>query len=216
MLYRAILFDFDGTLVPSLPLWVRSYQQAMHRFECVLTEDDVIRRCFYRDWDVIAEEFEIEDARELRLHVEAGVRDALMTSELFPLALPLIQQCRELGLQTALVTSAARFIVEHALPSLLLHDQFDSVVCADDVQHFKPHPEPIQKTLNALGRAAHEAIMIGDSSADIKAGKAAGTATALFLPDAHARFHSFDVLRATEPDHIFNDHRELPGILGLP
>jgi phosphoglycolate phosphatase-like HAD superfamily hydrolase len=58
--------------------------------------------------------------------------------------------------------------------------------------------------------------MIGDSSADMRAGKAAGTATALFMPETHARFHSFEMLRATQPDHIFTDHCELPAILGLP
>jgi pyrophosphatase PpaX len=216
MLYRAILFDFDGTLVPSLPLWVKSYQAAMHRFDHTLSEDEVIRRCFYRDWDVLADEFGISNPDVLKDQVESNVRDALTSSQLFPLVLPLIQRCRSLGLQTALVTTATRYIVEHALPSFLLHDQFDSVTCADDVTHFKPHPEPIRRTLQHLGRAPTEAIMIGDSTVDIKSGKAAGTATALFLPDSHARFHSFEVLRATEPDYIFTDHSELPGILGLP
>jgi beta-phosphoglucomutase-like phosphatase (HAD superfamily) len=134
MLYRAILFDFDGTLVPSLPLWAKSYQAAMQRFNHALSEEEVIRRCFYRDWDVLAEEFAIADPHALKIHVESNVRDALLSSHLFPLVLPLIQRCRALGLQTALVTTATRYIVEHALPSFLLHDQFDSVICADDVR----------------------------------------------------------------------------------
>jgi pyrophosphatase PpaX len=215
MLYRAALFDFDGTLVPSLPIWLDSYRAAMHRFDCVLSEEEVIRHCFYRDWDVIASQFAIEDVEALRHLVETGVRDTLGSSELFPLALPLIRRCRELGMQTALVTTTTRYILEHALPGLLLHDQFDFVICADDVENIKPHPEPILKTLQALGRTADEAIMIGDSTADVRAGKAAGTATALFLPDDHARFYSFATLRATGPDHIFSDHRELPAILGV-
>ena len=215
MLYRAALFDFDGTLVPSLPIWLKSYQAALHRFERVLSEEEVIKHCFYRDWDVIAEQFSIEDADALRQHVETGVRDSLGASELFPLALPLIRRCRELGMQTALVTTTTRYILERALPGLLLHDQFDFVICADDVQNVKPHPEPILKTLQALGRDPTEAIMIGDSTADIRAGKAAGTATALFLPEDHARFYSFETLRATQPDHIFSNHRELPEILGV-
>jgi beta-phosphoglucomutase-like phosphatase (HAD superfamily) len=215
MLYRAALFDFDGTLVPSLPIWLDSYRAAMHRFDCLLSEEEVIRHCFYRDWDVIASQFAIEDVEALRHLVETGVRDTLGSSELFPLALPLIRRCRELGMQTALVTTTTRYILEHALPGLLLHDQFDFVICADDVENIKPHPEPILKTLQALGRTADEVIMIGDSTADVRAGKAAGTATALFLPDDHARFYSFATLRATQPDHIFSDHRELPEILGV-
>jgi phosphoglycolate phosphatase-like HAD superfamily hydrolase len=67
-----------------------------------------------------------------------------------------------------------------------------------------------------LARAAGDAIMVGDSRADMLAGKAAGVATALFLPEEHNRFHSFDDLRATQPDHVFADHSELPALLGLP
>ena len=97
-----------------------------------------------------------------------------------------------------------------------MHELFDFVICGDDVKNYKPHPEPVLTTLAALARAADEAIMVGDSRADILAGKAAGVATALFLPEEHNRFHSFDELRATQPDHVFEDHTELPALLGLP
>jgi phosphoglycolate phosphatase-like HAD superfamily hydrolase len=70
-------------------------------------------------------------------------------------------------------------------------------------------------TLAALNRSPGEAIMIGDSTVDILAGKAAGTATALFMTDDHNSFHKSDALRATNPDHIFTHHRELHDIIGL-
>ena len=106
-------------------------------------------------------------------------------------------------------------VIDDVMPRLELHELFDCIVCADDVKNFKPHPEPVLMTLSALHRAPHEAIMIGDSSADILAGKAAGTATALFMTNEHNPFHKADALRATEPDHIFTAHRELHGIIGL-
>jgi pyrophosphatase PpaX len=107
-------------------------------------------------------------------------------------------------------------VVAAVLPRVGLASAFDCVICGDDVVRYKPHPEPLLKALAALGHAAGEAVMVGDSRVDILAGKAAGTATALFLPDEDETFHSVAALRATEPDHIFSDHRELPRMLGLP
>lgn len=215
MKYRAILFDFDGTLTPSLPLWLEAYKIALRHFGVDLSDEEVVRRCFFRDWHVVASDLNLGSGEDLRVQVDIGLREAFMEATLFPLALPLIEQCRQQGRQTALVTSSPRALVRSVLPRLGLDTQFDFVICGDDVKNYKPHPEPVLTTLDALGRAPREAIMIGDSSVDMLAGKAAGTATALFLPSEHSPFHSAAALRATEPDHVFADHAELPELLGL-
>ena len=215
--YRAVLFDFDGTLTPSLPLWVKGYRIALTgAFGLEISDDEIIRRCFFRDWSEVAADLSIASVDELRLQVQLGVHEAFLEAELFPLARPLLEHCRAHGLQTALVTSSPRAILGPVATRLGVEELFDFVICGDDVSNYKPHPEPVLRTLAALVRAPHEAIMIGDSRADILAGKAAGAATALFLPEEHQRFHSFDELRATEPDHVFADHTDLPALLGLP
>jgi len=81
--------------------------------------------------------------------------------------------------------------------------------------NYKPHPEPVLRTLDVLECEPGHAIMIGDSTADVLAGKAAGTRTALFMPHDHHRFHDSERLRATEPDFIFDDLEQLPSLLGL-
>ena len=215
--YRAVLFDFDGTLTPSLPLWVKGYRIALGgAFGLALSDDEIIKRCFFRDWSDLAADLGIASVEELREQVQVGVHEAFLEAELFPLARPLLEHCRLHGLQTALVTSSSRVILGPVAARLGLYELFDFVVCGDDVENYKPHPEPVLTTLAALARAADEAIMVGDSRVDILAGKAAGVATALFLPEEHNRFHSFDELRATQPDHVFEDHTELPALLGLP
>lgn len=216
MNYHAILFDFDGTLAPSLPLWVKAYHLALRYFDIELTDAELIRRCFFRDWTEVATELHITSADELKRQVDVGLRSAFLEATLFPQVPSLLAHCRAHGLQTALVTSSPRGIVSEVLPRLKLDVQFDFVICGDDVANYKPHPEPLLMTLAALRRHPHEAIMVGDSRVDILAGKAAGTATALFLPDDGGGFHSVDALRATNPDHIFADHGELPALLGLP
>jgi HAD superfamily hydrolase (TIGR01509 family) len=215
--YRAVLFDFDGTLTPSLPLWVKGYRIALGgAFGLELSDDEIVARCFFRDWGEMATDLGVASADELRAQVQLGVHEAFVEAELFPLARPLLAHCRAHGLQTALVTSSPRAILGPVAARLGLNALFDFVISGDDVENYKPHPEPVLTTLAALACAAAEAIMVGDSRVDMLAGKAAGVATALFLPEQHSRFHSFDELRATQPDHVFEDHTELPALLGLP
>jgi pyrophosphatase PpaX len=213
---RAVLFDFDGTLAPSLPLWIKSYQIALRHHDIELTDAEVLQRCFFRDWSDIAADLGLGSPAEFQARVDASLRQLFLTAELFPQARALVEHCRAHGLRTALVTSSPRAIVGAVLTRLHLHALFDFTICGDEVQHYKPHPEPVVSTLLALECEANHAIMVGDSHADILAGKAAGTRTALYLPDDHHRFHDTRRLRATLPDHVFADHSELPSLLGLP
>jgi HAD superfamily hydrolase (TIGR01509 family) len=212
MKYRAVLFDFDGTLTPSLPLWLRAFQQALAHFGVQLDETQVRERCFFKDWHEIAQDFGVCTTDQLAEQVDVALTECFLEAALFPGAQTLIEHCRRHGAKTAIVTSSTRRIVTLTLARLGITTLFDYVICADDVQHCKPHPEPIFTTLAALQCAAHEAIMVGDSHVDILAGKAAGTATALFFPHDHHRFHSFAQLQATLPDHIVDDHAKLHAV----
>jgi pyrophosphatase PpaX len=214
---RAVLFDFDGTLTPSLPLWLKAFHIAFEHYGIRLGDDEIIRRCFFVDWNRVAADLGLESGEKLeRLVIDVGLPQAFAEAELFPFAKPLIEHCREHGLRTALVTTAPRSLISEVIPRFELHELFDFTVCADDVQHYKPHPEPVLKALAALECAPTDAIMIGDARVDILAGKAAGTATALFLPPGPSKFHNIEALHATKPDHIFGDHVDLPPLLGLP
>jgi pyrophosphatase PpaX len=213
--FRAVLFDFDGTLTPSLPLWVKAFHIAVANTGAGFSDEEVVQRFFYRNWADVAAELKFASLGEFRDEVHRGLRIAFNDAQLFPEVLSILDECKRQGLQTALVTSAPRVVIDDVMLRLALHKCFDHIVCADDVRNFKPHPEPVLMTLTALNRAPNEAIMIGDSTADILAGKAAGTATALYMTDDHNVFHKPDALRATEPDHIFTHHRELRDIIGL-
>jgi HAD superfamily hydrolase (TIGR01509 family) len=163
----------------------------------------------------VAADLGVCTALELEAAVERGLQQSFAAAALFPLARDIIERCREQGLSTALVTSSPRRLIDTVAVKLEVGHLFDFVICGDEVANHKPHPEPLLRTLQALGCESRAAIMIGDSAADMLAGKAAGTRTALFMPDDHHRFHDGERLRATNPDFIFREHRELPGLLGL-
>jgi pyrophosphatase PpaX len=212
---KAVLFDFDGTLTPSLPLWLRAYHLALGTFDVTLSDAEVLQRCFFRDWADVAKDLGVCGESELKSAVDLGLEQAFADAVLFPRVRELIGQCRERGLKLALVTSSPRSLIANVAVRLDVHHLFDFVICGDEVANYKPHPEPVLRSLSALACTPADAIMIGDSTADILAGRAAGTRTALFMPDDHHQFHDGERLRASNPDYIFKDHAELSMLLGL-
>ena len=64
-----------------------------------------------------------------------------------------------------------------------------------------------------LGKTAAEAVLVGDSQADLMAAQAAGIEKGLFFPDEHHQFCNFDELASHEPHVIFHHYSELTGKL---
>jgi len=214
-MYRTILFDFDGTLLPSLDLWLRAFQHAISRYGREIPEQTIIDRFYYRDYADVCAEFEFPNADEMEKHVHEGLTTAYESAELFDDARQVLDAVRAAGMKTGLVTSSPRLQVSTAMTRLGIDDKFDTIVTGDDIVNFKPHPEPVLLALSNLGEQPSETLFVGDYIFDVLAGNAAGTTTALFLPDRHTRFYDFDKLRATGPDLTFTSYRDLAHHLDL-
>jgi pyrophosphatase PpaX len=92
-----------------------------------------------------------------------------------------VRTLRADGKRLGLVTSKIRSGALLGLRRLALEDAFDVIVGADEVQHPKPHPEPVMKALGVLDAHASDAVFIGDSRHDLICGRAAGVKTAAVL-----------------------------------
>lgn len=89
-----------------------------------------------------------------------------------------LTDARQLGLRTAIVSSASREWIDSHLIRLRQADCFDAVVCADgDPARAKPRPLLYLEALARLDVDASEAIAIEDSLNGVRAAKAAGIYT---------------------------------------
>ncbi|MBS0243807.1 MAG: HAD-IA family hydrolase [Proteobacteria bacterium] len=93
---------------------------------------------------------------------------------LFPDAIELLRQLTEAGVPLGLCTNKAEPITKIAIEALGISSYFRSVIGARDDLPKKPDPAMLLAALAPLGAAPRDALMIGDSSADIGAAKAAG------------------------------------------
>jgi len=207
--YETILFDFDGTLTHSLPLWMRAYQFALSQYGIDLPSDQVIGKCFYRPWEDLVTDFELPCIIEFSKHVHVGLEAAMPEAVLFDDVEQVLETCHKRGIALGIVTSSTKRVVKQFIEENNLEGYFQTVITADDIINFKPHPEPVFKALDALQRDAKTCLFVGDSSADMLAAHSAGTEKALFLPDEHIIYYDFQTLRAHEPHVVFHKYSEL-------
>ena len=115
----------------------------------------------------------------------------------FPDAAATLARLEAGGVRLGIVTSKPRATALRGLQVARLEHLFLVVIGADDVQHTKPHPEPVWAALRALDAPAEGTLFVGDSPHDLHAGRAAGVATAAALWGPFPR----EVLAAAHPTH---------------
>jgi phosphoglycolate phosphatase len=79
-----------------------------------------------------------------------------------------------LGLRMACVTNKPTTFAQELLRQKGLDGFFEITLGGDACAHKKPHPMPLLKACEALGTTPHKTLMVGDSSNDAQAARAAG------------------------------------------
>jgi len=213
-MYSTILFDFDGTLASSLDAWLVAFQRTFASFEQSISQETIVERCFYRAFAEIVVEFGLPNALQFEEMLVFELGKAYERLTLFAGVREILQDCHKQKIKLAIVTSAPGKPVESALHALGIDSFFSSIVSADHVTNFKPHPEPVSTALKNIDSRASATLFVGDSIVDILAGQAAGTKTALFFPEAHKPLHDYQQLMDAKPDFVFNHYEELGSYLG--
>lgn len=111
----------------------------------------------------------------------------------------------------AVVTNKPQAFTREILRGLGLASYFGEVLGYDSVEQKKPHPEGILRVLSLWGLEPGRAVMVGDSPHDVLAGRAAGVVTVAVTYG----FKPLDELKASGPDYLIDDIRELKELVAL-
>ena len=193
-LLRAIIFDFDGTIVNSEPLVCKLTQQMAALEGWTLTEEEYYHTYLALDDRGIVEHLYHSHGRPLdsarrdelvewkaRAYWEA-IQDGLPA---FPGAGEFVRKVAA-QFPLAIASGSLRAEIEYLLQKLGLLDAFAVLATADDVAHSKPNPEVFLKALARLSVAAFnpsgghtlllaaECLVIEDAPAGVEAAHAAG------------------------------------------
>jgi HAD superfamily hydrolase (TIGR01509 family) len=177
---KALLLDFDGTIVDSESVDLRAWEEVFEAHGQRVPHDRFMLRV--GTLGVLDELDELEQALGRPVDREA-VRALRRTreQELMGLESPragiaaYLESARELGLRVGIVSSSSREWVAENLALLGLDDGWACICCADgDRDRCKPSPVLYLEALQALGVRATEAIAIEDSPNGVAAAVAAG------------------------------------------
>ena len=182
----AVLWDMDGTLIDSEPLWLESELAMLGRYGIELTPE-VRNSLIGSGLRAAAQRF-----RELGVPMEvdeiieewkSGVIAGLAASAPLwrPGAVELLHSLRDAGIPCALVTMAVREIAD-AVVALLPEGLFARVVGGDEVAHEKPHPDPYLRGAQLLGVDIAECVALEDSVTGLRSAHASG-AIAFGIPN---------------------------------
>lgn len=177
---RAAIFDMDGLLIDSEPLWDRGEHEVLSELGV-----DFTRR------------HELPDTRDLRIDLVVdlwfgqqpwtGPDRATVVERIISRVISLVEEtrpllpgvreavalCKAQGLKVGLASASPLYMLEKVLTMFDLRDQFDALASADKLDYSKPHPQVYLNCAAQLGASPLNCVALEDSVNGMIASKAA-------------------------------------------
>lgn len=195
MTIKAVIFDFDGTIIDTETIWFEVYKEVFkEKFDVELpleefvkvigTTDEVLYQYIENQVGMKINPREINELANQRflhkkgiLEVREGVKEKL-------------DEAKELGLKIGLASSSSREWVEGFLRQFDLWSYFSVIKTKEDVTKVKPDPALYIKALEELEVEPQEALAIEDSANGAMAAVEAGM-KCIVIPNQVTAFLTF-------------------------
>lgn len=204
---KAVLLDWDGTLLNSFAADDRAYRSMFKALGIEFTSEDLARH-YHPDWYRVYRAAKIDRSRwdeADRIWRKAYARES---PKLLPAARGILRNLAK-RFTLGLVTSGSRDRVCIQLKNLEVAKYFTVRVCAEDASPRKPHPAPLRMALRLAGLSPEDCVYIGDSPQDIEMARRAGVRS-IGIPGP---FPTERGLRAARPDLLVDSLKDLPAHL---
>lgn len=199
-----LLFDWDGTIVDSHQLGLRAFERSFA--DLGITFDyETYRRVYSPNWYSVYEAMGLPNEKWDRADELWIQHYGDQTAQPIAGAADTLKVLYGYGYHLGVVSSGSDCRVNREVSELGLADFFDVVVCNEQMQNKKPHPEGLETALEALGRKSYEACYVGDSPEDIEMGKRAGTSTV----GIRSTYPTSWRLKENKPDLYLESFRDL-------
>ncbi len=210
---QAILFDFDGVLINSLPVMKLSFAAALRetypakRFNVDALFEEYCQYLGMGFTEIMAQmNLSSDMSGPFRRHSRYLARYVT----LFDGAIELLEWCRDVGLTLGIATGKDLERTLELLQLLGIEGFFTHVYASDSVENPKPAPDMAELYAEAVGATPQEILLVGDAAADILCGQAAGCTTVAALWGYTPR----ETLIALAPDFLFESPEDAVAQIG--
>lgn len=171
---KAIITDFDGTLVDTFKANLLAYQMAFHEVGLTLTQEKY-RECFGLRFDAFMSRMGMFDdnvakkIKEVKKEYYPKYFEYLVPNHTL---IELIDTFHKMGGKTAIASTARNENLMNAIEYLRLAQYFDLIYAGIDVKCGKPNPEIYNKAMDSLGVQPSETLIFEDSDIGVGAATA--------------------------------------------
>ena len=179
---RACIFDMDGVLVDTEPVWRRVERDVFSRLGIDLSDEQLRETWGLRIGEVVDHWYKarpwdgIRPRAVERAIVRGMVEHARTDLIVLPGAVDAVRTAKSLGLRVAVASSSSRELIDAVLEQLDIAPLVDAVCSADDEDLGKPDPAVYRTAAKLCGAAPVECIAVEDSPNGVRSAKAAGMA----------------------------------------
>jgi sugar-phosphatase len=176
---NAVIFDMDGLLIDSEPLWRKAEIKIFRERGIILTENDCRGTTGMRVDEVVTHWSQIFPEVNLQIDetVEAIMNEVTHLVKVDGKALPgvfeVISFFEGMKIHMALASASSNALIDAVLTKLEIKDKFQVVQSAEFMNYGKPHPEVFIETAKRLNISVNECLVFEDSVYGVIAGKAA-------------------------------------------
>jgi len=174
---KCVIYDCDGVLFDSLEANTKLYNDLCALGGRTPLREEEIKyvhtHTVYEAVQVIFGKDEGSGKKALELLKQVDFREYIAYLKMEPHLLQTLDRLKENGILRVVNTNRTTSM-PHVMDRFNLRPFFDMVVTALDVKNPKPHPESIEKILEAFKLKKEEAVFIGDSELDQQAAESAG------------------------------------------
>nr|WP_263324313.1 HAD family phosphatase [Neobacillus sp. Marseille-Q6967] len=176
----AVIFDMDGVIVDSEPIFKKMNEELFQKLNIRVSEE--IRSQFiggsaHRKWRLIKEHCDLTESIEVLIKYQSDffrTKNVRFEEILFPGVRPLLESLKREGIPIGLASSSDRERINQVIDQCNLHGFFKTVVSGEEFKESKPNPEIFLHTSAKLGVEPKRCIVIEDSFNGLTAADRAG------------------------------------------
>lgn len=193
---EAVIFDMDGLLINSEPLWHRAEAYGFNSVGINLSEDDMRQTMAFRIDEIVEYRYNEKPwTGASRQDVEAMMIDKvteLIKSEgkLLPGVIKTLDYFQQKSIPMAIASSSYEEVIDTVIDTLDIRKYFVRIHSAQHEQYGKPHPAIYISTANLMNVSPYKCLVFEDSPLGVLAAKAAKM-KCVAVPDDGHKNHKF-------------------------
>ena len=201
--YRAVLFDFDGTLADSYDAITASVNHVLaFRHMPALTQAVVRTKVGFGLDQLMADLLPDSDPhKNAQIYRQHHPSVMFTHTRLLPGALQLLQRLQQERIPTGICSNKPVAITKALCESLGIDSLVEVVLGPEDVAEPKPHPDMLIEAVKRFGVPRADTLYIGDMTVDLQTARAANIEVWLVATGSN----DWETLEHSRPDRLLND-----------